>query len=38
MPSEQFFSFIMVKTSYISLRWWWWWSLCTRPTVGFSYC
>ena len=37
MPSEQFFSYIMVKTSYISIRWWWC-PLCTRPTlkrVGF---
>jgi hypothetical protein len=28
------FTYIMVRTSYISMRWWcWWWILfCTRPT------
>jgi len=38
-PSEQFFSHIMARTSYISMRWWW--SMpSTRPThlVGFLYC
>jgi hypothetical protein len=37
-PYEQFFSHIMVRPSYISMRWWWWWcSFFTRPTclVGF---
>jgi hypothetical protein len=29
-PVEQFFSCIMVRTSYISMRWWC--LLCTRPT------
>ena len=34
-PEEQFVSLIMVRTSYISMRWWC--LLCTRPTclVGF---
>ena len=32
MPSEQYFSHIMARTSYISIKWWWWCSLCTRPT------
>jgi len=31
------FSYIMVRTSYFSMRWWWC-PLCSRPTswVGFS--
>jgi len=29
---EQFFRFIMAKTSYILMRWWWWCSSYTRPT------
>jgi hypothetical protein len=29
--SEQFFSYILAGTSYISMRWWWC-LLCTRPT------
>jgi len=24
-PGEQFFSYIIERTSYISMRWWWWW-------------
>jgi len=32
MPSEQFFSYIMARTSYILMRWYWWCPLCTRPT------
>jgi len=31
MPSELIFSYIMVRTSYVSMKWWWC-SLCTRPT------
>ena len=36
MPTQQFFSYIMARTSYFSMRWWWG-QLCTRPTssVGF---
>jgi len=31
--NEQFFSYFMVRTSYIwSLMRWWWGPLCTRPT------
>jgi len=30
-PSEQFVSYIMTRTNYISLRWWWC-PLCTRQT------
>jgi hypothetical protein len=35
-PTQQFFSYIMARTSSFSMRWWWG-SLCTRPTrlVGF---
>jgi hypothetical protein len=35
-PTQQFFSYIMARTSYFSMRWWSG-SLCTRPTclVGF---
>jgi hypothetical protein len=32
-PSEQFFSHIMVRASYISIRWLWC-PLCTRPTCS----
>jgi len=31
MTSEQYFSYIMARTSYISMRWWWC-PLCTRQT------
>jgi len=31
MSNEQFFSYITMRTSYISFRWWWC-LLCTRPT------
>jgi len=31
-PTQQFFSYIIARTSYFSMRWWWWGSLCTRPT------
>jgi hypothetical protein len=30
-PSEHFFSYIIARASYISMRWWWC-PLCTRPT------
>jgi len=30
MPSEQFFSYIKVRTSYTSIRWWC--LLCSRST------
>jgi len=30
-PTQQFFSYIMVRTSWFSMRWWWWGPLCTRP-------
>jgi len=30
MPVLQFFSYIITRTSYISIRWWC--LLCTRPT------
>ena len=30
-PIQQFFSKIMVRTSYFSMRWWWG-PLCARPT------
>jgi len=30
MPSEQFLSYTMRRTSYITRRWWC--PLCTRPT------
>jgi hypothetical protein len=36
-PTQQFFNYIMARTSYFSMRWWWG-PLCTRPTcllVGF---
>jgi len=31
-PSEQFLTYIMARTSYVSMKWWWWlWCLiCTR--------
>jgi hypothetical protein len=32
MPNEQFFSYIMVRTSYILMRWWF--LLCTRPNMA----
>ena len=32
MPIQQFFSYIMARTSWFSMRWWWG-LLCTRPTV-----
>jgi hypothetical protein len=37
LSTQQFFSYIMARTSSFSMRWWWWSSLCTRPTrlVGF---
>jgi hypothetical protein len=31
MPIQQFFSYIMTRTSLFSMRWWWG-PLCTRPT------
>jgi len=31
MPSEQFFGYLMARTSYILIRWWWC-TLCSRPT------
>ena len=31
-PIQQFFSYIMVRASYISMRWWWC-LLCNRPTL-----
>jgi len=36
MPIQQFFSYIMARTSQFSMRWWWG-PLCSRPThwVGF---
>jgi len=36
--TQQFFSYIMARTSQFSTRWWWC-PLCTRPTrlVGFFY-
>jgi len=39
MPTQQFFSYIIARTSQISMRWWWG-LLCTRPTrlVGFLFC
>jgi len=35
-PIQQFFSYIVARTSWFSMRWWWG-PLCTRPTcwVGF---
>jgi len=38
MPSEQYFSHIMARTSYISMRWLC--LFCARPTwqVVFLYC
>jgi len=30
-PSEQYFSYIMARTSCISMRWWWYLSW-TRPS------
>jgi hypothetical protein len=30
-PTQQFFSYIMARTSQFSTRWWWG-PLCTRPT------
>jgi hypothetical protein len=38
MSIQQFFSYIMARTSLFSMRWWWG-PLCTRPThlVGFFY-
>ena len=35
-PTQQFFSYILARTSLFSMRWWWA-PLCTRPThlVGF---
>jgi len=39
MPTQQFFSYIMARTSSFSMRWWGG-PLCTRPTgwVGFLKC
>jgi len=31
MPNEQFFSYIMMTTRYILMRWWY--PLCTRLSV-----
>ena len=39
VPFEQFFSCIIVRTSYFSMRWWWWRHLfCTKlpPLGGFD--
>jgi len=36
VPSDQFFSYIMVRMSYISMRWWWC-LLCIRPTLSVGY-
>jgi len=35
-PTQQFFSYIMVRTSSILMRWWWG-PLCSKPTrwIGF---
>ena len=33
--TQQFFSYIMVRTSYLSMEWWWG-PLCTRPICLFS--
>jgi len=35
MPGGEYFSYIMARTSCISMRWWWWWwgSFCTRPRL-----
>jgi hypothetical protein len=35
-PIQQFFSYIMGRTSKFSMRWWWG-SLCTRPTRGLEF-
>jgi len=35
--SEQFFSYIMSRTSYNFMRWWWWCPLSTRPTTTISW-
>jgi len=36
MPTQQFFRYIMAKTSTFSMKWWWG-PLCSRPIrwVGF---
>jgi len=36
MPTQQFFSYIMARTCYFSMKWWWG-PVCTRPThlLGF---
>jgi len=36
MPIQQFFSYIMVRTSKFSMRRWWG-RLCTRPTCFVCY-
>jgi hypothetical protein len=44
IANEQFFSYIMVRTSYILIRWWLWWFLCTRKktcyvvSLALSHC
>jgi len=30
-PNEQFFSYIMMRTSCILMGRWWWRPICTRP-------
>ena len=35
-PIQQFFSYIMARTSRFSMRWWWG-PLCTRPTRGVRF-
>ena len=39
MPNQQFFSYIMARTSWFSMRWWWD-PICTRPArlFGFLKC
>ena len=36
MPSKQYVSYVMARTSYILMRWWWC-LLCTKPT-GLVRC
>jgi hypothetical protein len=36
--SESFFSFTMMRTCYISMRWWWWCRLCTDQGGFNSAC
>jgi len=36
-PNEQFFSYIMARTSYFLMRWRWWGPLCTHDTNTLSW-